>query len=81
MVWGWVKKHFQKATEEALKKNSVNFSINYWTLLLELSRTKIRFSTSNPQDMTIDVIQTMTKHKNICKYIHLPVLNQVVVES
>ena len=32
-----------------------------------------RFSTSNPQDMTLDVIHVMAKHKNICKYIHLPV--------
>ena len=34
---------------------------------------RIRFSTSNPQDMTLEVIQTMAKHDNICKYIHLPV--------
>ena len=34
---------------------------------------RIRFSTSNPQDMTLDVIDTMAKHPNICKYIHLPV--------
>ena len=34
---------------------------------------RIRFSTSNPQDMTLDVIDTMAKHSNICKYIHLPV--------
>ena len=26
--------------------------------------------------MTIDVIQTMQKHKNICKYIHLPVQSE-----
>ncbi|MCL4159524.1 UNVERIFIED_CONTAM: hypothetical protein GTU68_044460, partial [Idotea baltica] len=34
---------------------------------------RIRFSTSNPQDMTLAVIHTMAKHKNICKHIHLPV--------
>ena len=32
-----------------------------------------RFSTSNPQDMTMDVLYVMRKHKNICNYIHLPV--------
>jgi tRNA-2-methylthio-N6-dimethylallyladenosine synthase len=34
---------------------------------------RIRFSTSNPQDMTLDVIEAMAKYDNICKYIHLPV--------
>ena len=34
---------------------------------------RIRFSTSNPQDMTTDVIETMAKYENICNYIHLPI--------
>jgi tRNA-2-methylthio-N6-dimethylallyladenosine synthase len=34
---------------------------------------RIRFSTSNPQDFTLDVIETMAKYNNICKHIHLPV--------
>jgi len=34
---------------------------------------RIRFSTSNPQDMTLDVVRTMAKFDNICNYIHLPV--------
>ena len=34
---------------------------------------RIRFSTSNPQDMTDDVLHTIAKYDNICKYIHLPV--------
>ena len=36
-------------------------------------RMRIRFSTSNPQDMTLDVVRTMAKYRNICNYIHLPV--------
>jgi tRNA-2-methylthio-N6-dimethylallyladenosine synthase len=36
-------------------------------------KMRVRFSTSNPQDMTMDVIETMAKYKNICNYIHLPV--------
>ena len=36
-------------------------------------KMRIRFSTSNPQDMTIDVIKVMSKYPNICKSIHLPV--------
>ncbi len=34
---------------------------------------RIRFSTSHPKDITDDVLHTMAKYKNICKYIHLPV--------
>lgn len=34
---------------------------------------RVRFSTSHPKDMTDEVLQVMAKHKNICKYIHLPV--------
>jgi tRNA-2-methylthio-N6-dimethylallyladenosine synthase len=46
--------------------------------LLEMVATaqpkmRIRFSTSNPQDLTLDVIKTMARHENICNYIHLPV--------
>ena len=36
-------------------------------------KMRIRFSTSNPQDMTLDVIEVMARFDNICKYIHLPV--------
>ena len=34
---------------------------------------RIRFSTSHPKDITDDVLHTMVKYHNICKYIHLPV--------
>lgn len=34
---------------------------------------RVRFSTSNPRDMTDAVLHVMAKHENICKYIHLPV--------
>jgi tRNA-2-methylthio-N6-dimethylallyladenosine synthase len=34
---------------------------------------RIRFSTSHPKDITDDVLYTMAKHENICRYIHLPV--------
>ncbi len=34
---------------------------------------RVRFSTSHPKDITDDVLYTMAKYKNICKYIHLPV--------
>lgn len=34
---------------------------------------RIRFSTSHPKDITDEVLYTMARHDNICKYIHLPV--------
>jgi tRNA-2-methylthio-N6-dimethylallyladenosine synthase len=34
---------------------------------------RIRFSTSHPKDITDEVLHTMKKYDNICKYIHLPV--------
>ncbi len=34
---------------------------------------RVRFSTSHPKDMTDDVLHTMARYENICKYIHLPV--------
>lgn len=34
---------------------------------------RIRFSTSNPQDISDEVLQTMAGHDNICHHIHLPV--------
>ena len=34
---------------------------------------RVRFSTSHPKDITDQVLLTMAKYENICKYIHLPV--------
>lgn len=34
---------------------------------------RIRFSTSHPKDITDEVLHTMKRYDNICKYIHLPV--------
>jgi tRNA-2-methylthio-N6-dimethylallyladenosine synthase len=33
---------------------------------------RVRFSTSHPKDITDEVLYTMKKYDNICKYIHLP---------
>jgi tRNA-2-methylthio-N6-dimethylallyladenosine synthase len=34
---------------------------------------RVRFSTSHPKDITDEVLETIAKYENICKYIHLPV--------
>jgi len=42
-------------------------------MVAEISpRLRIRFSTSHPKDITDDVLFTMARHENICRYIHLP---------
>jgi len=33
---------------------------------------RVRFSTSHPKDITDEVLHTMSKYENICRYIHLP---------
>ncbi|MFT4202356.1 MAG: tRNA (N6-isopentenyl adenosine(37)-C2)-methylthiotransferase MiaB [Chitinophagaceae bacterium] len=33
---------------------------------------RVRFSTSHPKDITDDVLYSMVKYPNICRYIHLP---------
>lgn len=33
---------------------------------------RVRFSTSHPKDITDEVLHTMARYENICKYIHLP---------
>ncbi len=37
------------------------------------STMRIRYMTSHPQDMSDKLIETIAVHKNICKYVHLPV--------
>jgi len=54
------------------KNNSINFAKLLDMVATNCPTIRIRFSTSHPQDMGDDVLHTMAKHKNICKYIHLP---------
>ncbi len=69
---GGLKKEFNKATEMQ-KATAVNFSKLLDNVAATFPKMRIRFSTSNPQDMTLDVIKVMAAHQNICKHIHLPV--------
>lgn len=55
------------------KQPTVNFAQLLEKVALAVPEMRIRFSTSHPKDMTDDVLETMAKYHNICKYIHLPV--------
>lgn len=37
------------------------------------SSLRVRYSTSHPKDLSDKLIKTMSKHKNICKSVHLPI--------
>ncbi len=69
---GGLKKDFKNASE-IQKATATNFAGLLKLVAEAHPKMRIRFSTSNPQDMTLDVIETMAKYPNICKYIHLPV--------
>jgi len=69
---GGLKKDFDKASDMQ-KATSVNFSKLLDMCAEAQPKMRIRFSTSNPQDLTLDVVETMAKHQNICNHIHLPV--------
>jgi len=69
---GGLKKDFNKANDKE-KADSINFAKLLRIVAEECPELRIRFSTSNPQDMTEEVIKTMKSYANICNYIHLPV--------
>ncbi|HEY1007638.1 MAG TPA: MiaB/RimO family radical SAM methylthiotransferase, partial [Sphingobacteriaceae bacterium] len=51
--------------------------VNFASLLERVAQIspdlRVRFSTSHPKDITDEVLYTMARYENICKYIHLPV--------
>ncbi len=69
---GGLKKDFKNASEIA-QTTSIDFAKLLEMVSLVLPKMRIRFATSNPQDMSLNVLHTMAKYDNICKYIHLPV--------
>ena len=55
------------------KDETVTFASLLEKVALISPDLRVRFSTSHPKDITDDVLHTMAKYENICKYIHLPV--------
>lgn len=58
--------------EKAGEDNIVNFAHLLEMVAKVSPELRIRFSTSHPKDITNEVLHTMKKYDNICKYIHLP---------
>jgi len=69
---GGLKKEFKNLSKKE-QEESVSFAQLMEMVAKVGPELRIRFSTSNPQDMTDDVLHIMAKHDNICNYIHLPV--------
>lgn len=68
---GGLKKEYENLSEEE-QSRSVNFAQLMDKVAQIDPNVRIRFSTSHPKDMTDEVLEVMSKHENICKYIHLP---------
>ena len=56
-----------------LSRHEINFAKLLDIVAKSFPKFRIRFTTSNPQDMDNEVLITMKAHKNICNHIHLPV--------
>ncbi len=69
---GGLKKDFEKASNLA-KATAIDFEQLLEMVATNFPKIRIRFSTSNPQDMHVSLLNTIAKHNNICKHIHLPI--------
>jgi tRNA-2-methylthio-N6-dimethylallyladenosine synthase len=69
---GGLKKDFANASDMQ-KATAVDFDQLLEMVAIGFPKMRIRFSTSNPQDMHESVLHVIAKYPNICKHIHLPV--------
>lgn len=69
---GGLKKDLDKASDIA-KATAVGFAKLLDLVATNFPTLRVRFFTSNPQDMDLEVLHVIAKHPNICRYIHLPI--------
>ncbi len=69
---GGLKKDFANATDMQ-KAIATDFAQLLEMAAVAFPKMRIRFSTSNPQDMHEEVLHVIAKYPNVCKHIHLPV--------
>lgn len=69
---GGLKKDFVNASDMQ-KATAVDFDQLLEMVAVGFPKMRIRFSTSNPQDMHESILHVIAKYPNICKHIHLPV--------
>jgi tRNA-2-methylthio-N6-dimethylallyladenosine synthase len=68
---GGPKKEFVNLTKDE-QNSSINFAKLLEMVALVNETMRIRFSTSHPKDISDEVLFTIAKYRNICKYVHLP---------
>ncbi len=72
----WSEKINNKAKLEKIEGKQEIDIINFANLLEMVAKVspllRVRFSTSHPKDITDEVLYTIKRYDNICKYIHLP---------
>ncbi len=77
-----IQKGFKEVTLLGQNVNSYHWQENGVTvsfarlmeMVAQLSPTlRVRFATSHPKDISDELLETMARYDNICKYIHLPV--------
>ncbi|MDO7886388.1 tRNA (N6-isopentenyl adenosine(37)-C2)-methylthiotransferase MiaB [Hymenobacter cheonanensis] len=61
---------YKWASEDGTER--VNFAQLLERVALISPELRVRFSTSHPKDITDEVLHTMARYDNICKYLHLP---------
>ncbi len=54
-------------------ENGTSFAELLRTVAHEVLDMRVRFTTSNPEDMTEDILHAIADEPNICKHIHFPV--------
>ena len=69
---GGLKKDFKNASEMQ-QVTATDFAQLLDMVAMAHPKMRIRFSTSNPQDMHEELLHVVAKHENICNHIHLPV--------
>ena len=60
-------------TVDSYRWEDVGFAQLLEMVALVNPELRVRFSTSHPKDISDEVINTMARHENICRHIHLPV--------
>ena len=69
---GGLKKDFANASQMQ-RATAVDFDQLLEMVAIGFPKMRIRFSTSNPQDMHENILHVIAKYPNICNHIHLPV--------
>jgi tRNA-2-methylthio-N6-dimethylallyladenosine synthase len=67
----------QNVNSYAFRREGEDAVIDFADLLAMVAEAaptmRIRFSTSNPEDMSDKILESMAAHPNICRHLHLPV--------